>query len=51
VVALMRRAMNAFTGEHYVDDVTMLVMRASREDTRAGQRDRRRAASRRRVSG
>jgi serine phosphatase RsbU (regulator of sigma subunit) len=47
VVALMRRAMNDFTGEHYVDDVTMLVMRASREDTRAGQRDRRRAASRR----
>ena len=51
VVALMRRAMNDFTGEHYVDDVTMLVMRASREDTRAGQRDRRRAASRRRVPG
>jgi len=51
VVALMRRAMNDFTGEHYVDDVTMLVMRASREDSRAGQRDRRRAASRRRVPG
>src|SRR6185312_3798136 len=51
VVALMRRAMNDFTGEHYVDDVTMLVMRASREDTRAGQRDRRRAASRRRAPG
>jgi hypothetical protein len=51
VVALMRRAMNDFTGEHYVDDVTMLVMRASREDTRAGQRDRHRAASRRRVPG
>jgi serine phosphatase RsbU (regulator of sigma subunit)/PAS domain-containing protein len=51
VVALMRRAMNDFTGEHYVDDVTMLVMRASRDDTRAGQRDRRRAASRRRVPG
>jgi serine phosphatase RsbU (regulator of sigma subunit) len=48
VVALMRRAMNDFTGDHYVDDVTMLVMRASREDTRAGQRDRRRASSRRR---
>jgi len=48
VVALMRRAMNDFTGEHLVDDVTMLVMRASREDTRAGQRDRRRASSRRR---
>jgi len=48
VVALMRRAMNDFTGDHYVDDVTMLVMRASREDTQAGQRDRRRASSRRR---
>jgi len=48
VVASMRRAMNDFTGERYVDDVTMLVMRASREDTRAGQRDRRRASSRRR---
>jgi serine phosphatase RsbU (regulator of sigma subunit) len=48
VVALMRRAMNDFTGEHYVDDVTMLVMRASRErDARAGRRDRQRASSRR----
>jgi hypothetical protein len=48
VVALMRRAMNDFTGEHYVDDVTMLVMRASREQgTRAGRRDRHRASSRR----
>jgi serine phosphatase RsbU (regulator of sigma subunit)/PAS domain-containing protein len=48
VVALMRRAMNDFTGEHYVDDVTMLVMRASREqDARAGRRDRNRASSRR----
>jgi len=46
VVALMRRAMNDFTGEHFVDDVTMLVMRASR-DTRAGRRDRHRASSRR----
>ncbi|HEX5288143.1 MAG TPA: SpoIIE family protein phosphatase [Streptosporangiaceae bacterium] len=44
VVARMRRAMNDFTGEHYVDDVTMLVMRA-------GQRHRRRAASRRRAPG
>src|SRR5262249_6603288 len=44
VVARMRRAMNSFTGEHYVDDVTMLVMQA-------GQRNRRRAASRRRVPG
>ena len=32
----MRRAMNDFTGEHYVDDVTMLVMRAGRRRT-AGQ--------------
>lgn len=48
VVALMRRAMNDFTGEHYVDDVTMLVMRARREqDARAGRRDRQRASSRR----
>jgi serine phosphatase RsbU (regulator of sigma subunit)/PAS domain-containing protein len=48
VVALMRRAMNDFTGEHYLDDVTMLVMRASREqDARAGRRDRNRASSRR----
>jgi serine phosphatase RsbU (regulator of sigma subunit)/PAS domain-containing protein len=48
VVALMRRAMNDFTGEHYVDDVTMLVMRASREQgARAGRRDRHRASSRR----
>ena len=46
VVALMRRAMNDFTGEHYVDDVTMLVMRASR-DAGAGRRDRNRASSRR----
>jgi serine phosphatase RsbU (regulator of sigma subunit) len=49
VVASMRRAMNDFTGEHLVDDVTMLVMRAGRlEDGKAGQRDRRRASSRRR---
>ncbi len=49
VVALMRRAMNDFTGDHLVDDVTMLVMRAGRlEDGKAGQRDRRRASSRRR---
>jgi serine phosphatase RsbU (regulator of sigma subunit)/PAS domain-containing protein len=48
VVALMRRAMNDFTGERYVDDVTMLVMRARREqDARAGRRDRNRASSRR----
>jgi serine phosphatase RsbU (regulator of sigma subunit)/PAS domain-containing protein len=48
VVAEMRRAMNDFTGERYVDDVTMLVMRAGRENTRAGQRDRRRVSPRRR---
>jgi serine phosphatase RsbU (regulator of sigma subunit) len=49
VVASMRRAMNDFTGEHLVDDVTMLVMRVGREEGgRAGQRDRRRASSRRR---
>jgi serine phosphatase RsbU (regulator of sigma subunit) len=46
VVAVMRRAMNDFTGEHYVDDVTMLVMRASREQgAGAGRRDRHRASS------
>ena len=49
VLASMRRAMNDFTREHLVDDVTMLVMRVGREeDGRAGQRDRRRASSRRR---
>jgi serine phosphatase RsbU (regulator of sigma subunit)/PAS domain-containing protein len=49
VVASMRRAMNDFTREHLVDDVTMLVMRVGREeDGRAGQRERRRASSRRR---
>ena len=49
LVASMRRAMNDFTRDHLVDDVTMLVMRVSREeDGRAGQRDRRRSSSRRR---
>ena len=49
VVALMRRAMNDFTGEHLVDDVTMLVMQAGREENgRSGQRDRRRTTPRRR---
>jgi sigma-B regulation protein RsbU (phosphoserine phosphatase) len=49
VLASMRRAMNEFTREHLVDDVTMLAMRVGREeDGRAGQRDRRRASSRRR---
>jgi PAS domain S-box-containing protein len=48
VNASMRQAMIDFTGEHLVDDVTMLVMRASREEGgRTGQRDRRRASSRR----
>ena len=49
VVAEMRRAINDFTQERLVDDVTMLVMRVGREEGgRAGQRDRRRASSRRR---
>ena len=48
-IASMRQAMIDFTGGHLVDDVTMLVMRVSREEGgRAGQRDRRRASSRRR---
>jgi serine phosphatase RsbU (regulator of sigma subunit)/PAS domain-containing protein len=49
VKAAMRQAMIDFTGDRLVDDVTMLVMRAGREEGgRAGQRDRRRASSRRR---
>ncbi len=49
VVAKMRRAMNDFTGGNLVDDVTMLVLRAGREeDGPAGQRDRRNSPSRRR---
>ena len=49
VLASMRRAMSDFTRDHLVDDVTMLVMRVGREeDGRTGQRDRRRASSRRR---
>jgi PAS domain S-box-containing protein len=49
VVAEMRRAIYDFTREHLVDDVTMLVIRVGREESgRAGQRDRRRASSRRR---
>jgi serine phosphatase RsbU (regulator of sigma subunit) len=48
VVASMRRAMNEFTGGNLVDDVTMLVLRAGREDNGpAGQRDRRRSPRRR----
>jgi len=49
VKASMRQAMINFTGDHLVDDVTILVMRASRDEGgRTGQRDRRRASSRRR---
>jgi serine phosphatase RsbU (regulator of sigma subunit)/PAS domain-containing protein len=49
LVASMRQAMNDFTGGNLVDDVTMLVLRASREENgRAGQRDRRKSPSRRR---
>ena len=49
VVAEMRHAIYDFTQERLVDDVTMLVMRVGREEGgRAGQRDRRRASSRRR---
>ena len=48
LVASMRRAMDEFTGGNLVDDVTMLVIRASPAETgRAGQRDRRRSPSRR----
>ena len=47
LVASMRRAMNDFSGGDLVDDVTMLVIRASpQENGRAGQRDRRRSPSR-----
>ena len=47
LVASMRRAMNDFTGGNVIDDVTMLVIRASQpENERAGQRDRRRSPSR-----
>ena len=47
LVAAMRRAMNDFTGGNLIDDVTMLVIRASQpENGRAGQRDRRRSPSR-----
>jgi len=49
LVASMRRAMNDFTGGNLVDDVTMLVLRASRGDNAsAGQRDRRSSPSGRR---
>ena len=47
LVASMRRAMNDFSGGNLLDDVTMLVIRASpQENGRAGQRDRRRSPSR-----
>jgi PAS domain S-box-containing protein len=46
VAASMLRAVNDFTRDHLIDDVTMLVMRVGRpEGGRAGQRDRRRASS------
>ena len=44
LVASMRRAITDFSVGHLVDDVTMLVIRASpQENGRAGQRDRRRS--------
>ncbi len=47
LVASMRRAMTDFSGGTLLDDVTMLVIRASPQDNgRAGQRDRRRSPSR-----
>ena len=47
LVASMRQAMNDFTGGTLIDDVTMLVIRASQpENGRAGQRDGRRSPSR-----
>ncbi len=47
LVASMRRAMTDFCGGNLVDNVTMLVIRASpQENGRAGQRDRRRSPSR-----
>jgi serine phosphatase RsbU (regulator of sigma subunit)/PAS domain-containing protein len=47
LVASMRQAMNDFTQGNLVDDVTMLVIRASPQDNgRPGQRDRRRSPSR-----
>ena len=49
LVASMRRAMTDFVEGNLVDDVTMLVIRASpQENGRAGQRDRRRSPSRQR---
>ena len=49
VVAEMRQAVNDFTGGHLVDDITMLVLRASpKGNGRAGQRERRKSPPRRR---
>jgi len=48
VKVAMRQAMSDFTGDRLVDDVTMLVMQVSPQEGRTGQRDRRRASSRRR---
>jgi len=49
VAASMLRAVNDFARDHLIDDVTMLVMRVGRQEGgRTGQRDRRRASSRRR---
>ncbi len=49
LVASMRRAMTDFVQGNLVDDVTMLVIRASPQETgRAGQRGRRRSSSRQR---
>jgi serine phosphatase RsbU (regulator of sigma subunit)/PAS domain-containing protein len=48
VVAKMRQALTSFTGGHLIDDITMLVLRASRKrNGRAGQRDRHRSPARR----
>jgi PAS domain S-box-containing protein len=49
LVASMRRAVDDFSGSNLIDDVTMLVIRASQQGNgRAGQRDRRRSPSRQR---
>ena len=49
LVAAMRQAMNDFSGGNQVDDVTMLVIRATpQENGRAGQRDRRKSPQARR---
>ena len=49
LVAAMRQAMNDFSGGNQVDDVTMLVIRATpQENGRSGQRDRRKSPPARR---